>query len=112
MTVTKTPSTDDSTGKVDSIVVPIETPIKRGDTLVTSVTLRRPKTGELRGLLMTDVLQMDVNAMGKLLTRITDPALTKPEIDAMDPADFTSLATEAITFFVSRQAMKAASQSA
>lgn len=112
MSTTKTTTEAPAADKTSAITVTLETPIQRGDTSITQIALRRPKTGELRGLMMTELLQMEVNATSKLLTRVTSPALTKPEIDAMDPADFTSLATEVVGFFVTRQAMAEASQSA
>lgn len=112
MSTTKTTTEAPAADKPSAITVTLETPIQRGDTSITQISLRRPKTGELRGLMLADLLQMDVVAITKLLTRITDPALTKPEIDAMEPADFTSLTTEVVGFFVTKQAMAEASQSA
>ena len=87
-------------------------PIKRGDTTIDCVTLRKPEVGSLRGLKMTDILQMDVNAMSALLPRISDPALLPAEISAMDPADFMTLAARVVGFFLSpdQQAQIAATE--
>lgn len=74
--------------------------IKRGETAITSVGLRMPDTGALRGLKLTDVLQMDVNAMCRLLPRITDPALMPDEVVALPPADLLMLSSEVVSFFV------------
>lgn len=76
-------------------------PIKRGENSIASVVLRKPEVGSLRGLKMTDILQMDVNAMMALLPRISEPALLPAEISAMDPADFMELAGRIVGFFLS-----------
>ncbi len=73
---------------------------------VTEVQLRQPKAGELRGLKITEVLQMDVNAMMALLPRITTPTIIDSQISALSPADLTSLASEAVLFFVSPSKLK------
>lgn len=66
----------------------------------TAVGLRKPDVGTLRGLKMTDILQMDVNAMLVLLPRITEPALAPSEVSLLDPADFMSLAGRVVAFFL------------
>jgi hypothetical protein len=82
--------------------VTLEAPIARGKTAITTGQLRKPKAGELRGLLLTDLLQMKVDALALLLPRISTPTLTKPEIDALDPVDLIALGGEAIGFFLSK----------
>lgn len=91
----------------NTVAVKLDTPIKRGDTTIAEVTLRRPKSGELRGLLLTEVIRMQVDALVALLPRISTPTLTRPEIDALDPADLMALGTEAIGFFLSREQLAA-----
>jgi hypothetical protein len=92
----------------DSVTVTLDTPIRRGDTTIATVTLRRPRVGELRGLLLSELLQMQVDALATLLPRITQPTLTRPEIDALDPADLIALSTPAIGFFLNREQRQAA----
>ena len=65
----------------------LDTPIKRGDTDITELSLRKPLAGELRGIALTDLIQMDVDALAKVLPRITTPALTEHEVGRMDIAD-------------------------
>lgn len=43
-----------------SEVIELDQPIKRGDTEITSVTIRKPKSGELRGVRLQVLLEMDV----------------------------------------------------
>jgi hypothetical protein len=75
-------------------------PLKRGDEDLKSLTLREPNGGDLRGLKLTDVLQMDVTAMTKLLPRVTNPALAPDEVGQLSPADLLSLAGAVVSFFV------------
>ena len=91
--------------------VTLETPIQRGQTTIAVVQLRQPKVGELRGLLLADLLQMKVDALAALLPRISSPTLTKPEIDALSPADLIALGSEAISFFLTRRQRQQASLS-
>ena len=37
--------------------VTLDTPLKRGEQLIEKVTLRKPMSGELRGLSLNDILQ-------------------------------------------------------
>lgn len=87
-------------------VVELDTPIVRGDSSVTTVTLRKPSAGELRGVTLADVLQMDVQALRKVLPRITSPALTEQEIGRMDPADLVEIGSQVSTFLL-RKSVKA-----
>lgn len=67
------------------------------------ITLRCPKTGELRGLMLANVLQMETGAVMKLLSRITAPPLSEAQLGDLAPADFMALTQAAIGFFVSAQ---------
>ncbi len=78
----------------------LTTPIKRGDTEIKTVALRKPDVGALRGTKMTDVLQMDVNAMLLVLPRVTEPALLPAEVAVLDPADFLNLSGNLVSFFM------------
>lgn len=84
--------------------VTLSTPVTRaGGEPIVAVTVRKPGVGALRGLKLLDVLQMDVNAMCKLLPRVTEPALLPDEVAALDPADFVALAGQTTGFFVSEK---------
>lgn len=85
--------------------ITLDTPIKRGETEITSISLRKPAAGELRGLNLTDLLQMDVIAVTRVLPRISDPTLTEAEVSALDPADFTVLASEVAGFLLPKSAL-------
>ena len=88
----------------EEVAVTLDSPIQRGDTTIASVTLRKPRVGDLRGLKVSDLMTTDVDAIGALLPRITRPTLVKHEIDAMDPADFAQLAGEVAGFLLPKAA--------
>lgn len=83
-----------------SAVVELDDPIMRGETEITSVTVRKPKSGALRGVRLVALMDMDVTAMTEVLPRITDPALTKPEIMAMPPGDLLNMSIEVVNFLL------------
>lgn len=95
-----------------SKTITLDTPIKRGDQSITSVTLRKPSSGELRGLNLTDILQMDVNSLKKVLPRITSPILTEQDIDSLDPADLVDLGSSIALFLVKKANQEQPSPSA
>lgn len=85
--------------------VELDTPIVRGDTKITSITLRKPTSGELRGVRLLDLANMDVLALSTVLPRITMPTLTKQEVSGMDPADLTDIAVKVALFLNKRSAL-------
>jgi len=93
--------------KQHTVTVQLEQPIARGKDdkrqVIESVTLRRPMAGELRGTNLTDLLQMNVDAMFEVLPRIANPMLTREDLRVMPPSDITALAME-VTGFLTRKA--------
>ncbi|WP_285762144.1 phage tail assembly protein [Pantoea sp. QMID1] len=81
------------------------TPFLRGKTEITSVPVRKPQSGALRGTRLQALLDMDVNALITVLPRITTPALTTAEINEMDPADLVSLSVEVVTFLLKKSVL-------
>lgn len=80
--------------------VTLTTGIKRGENTITDIVINKPNVFALKGLKLVDVLNVDVDAITKLLPRVTSPALTEMEIKSLDIVDFTELATSVITFFI------------
>jgi len=64
------------------------------------IALRCPKTGELRGLMMASVLQMEAGAVMRLLSRITVPPMSEAQLADLPPVDFMEMTKAAIGFFV------------
>lgn len=85
--------------------IDLDYPIKRGKTEISKITLRKPASGELRGTNLSDLLQMDVSALEKVIPRISDPTLTIHEVQNLDPADLFQLGS-AVTSFLLPKAMK------
>lgn len=85
--------------------VTLETPIRRGDSTITSVTVRKPRAGELRGLSLAELLQMKVDALQVLLPRITTPMLHRHDIDNLEPADLVNLGSEVVNFLLTKAQM-------
>ncbi|MEI7250030.1 phage tail assembly protein [Pectobacterium carotovorum] len=79
-------------------VVTLETPIQRGETVIDTITLIKPNTGTLRGVSLAAVAGSDVDAMIKVLPRMTLPALTETEITRMELPDMIAIAGKVIGF--------------
>ncbi len=92
--------------------ITLETPIKRGEQSITSITLRKPTgTGWMRGAKLMDLMQMDAAALGLVLPRISEPALTPQEIaTALDPADLFQIGAEVAAFLLPKSALQTESQ--
>ena len=84
--------------------ITLEVPIQRGEQTVTDITLRKPSAGELRGLSLVNLIQMEVTALTTVLPRITTPALTSEEINRLDLADLMQLGSEVAGFLVPKSA--------
>ena len=91
-------------------VIALETPLKRGDQLIDTITLRKPQTGELHGLNLSDILQSSISALHLLLPRITTPNLSKLEVGLLDLVDLAKIAGEIVAFFMSKKDHAAPSQ--
>ena len=83
--------------------ITLDTPIKRGALTIDKVTLRKPTSGELRGISLAELLQMKVDALQAVLPRITQPMLHKPEMQAIDPADLVNMGTVVVGFLLTKE---------
>ena len=93
------------TEKTTEKSIELDTPILRGKTEITHVTVRKPQSGALRGTRLQALMDMDVNAMMTVLPRVTTPALTSQEIAEMDPADLVSLSVEVVIFLLKKSVL-------
>ena len=84
--------------------IPLDKPITRGDQKITSLTLRKPGSGELRGVSLIDLMRMDVTSLHTVLPRITTPTLTTADVSKLDPADLVKLGTEVTVFLLPKEA--------
>lgn len=91
-----------ATGEFEQIE--LDSPIQRGSKSVATVTLRKPRSGELRGVALTDLLQMDVNALTRIVPRISEPVITDKEVATLDPADLVQIGSAVAGFLLTRRA--------
>ena len=91
------------TQKRDPNTVTLDTPIKRGNGEITEVTLRKPNSGELRGVSLAELLQMKVDALQTVLPRITTPILHKQDMATLDPADLVNMGTVVVGFLLTKE---------
>ena len=87
--------------------VSLDTPVQRGGTAIEQLQLRKPRSGELRGLSLVDLGQLKVDALTKLLPRISMPTLTEAEVANMEPADLLACGAE-IGGFLLQKSQRAA----
>jgi len=78
-------------------------PIVRGEHTITHLQLREPSAGELRGISLSELLQMQTTALVTLLPRVTEPPITKPEASALSAPDLINLGGEVLGFLVPDQ---------
>ncbi|KAG0188575.1 hypothetical protein DFQ28_004620 [Apophysomyces sp. BC1034] len=75
----------------DPNTLTLDTPLVRGNQTIERVTLHKPKSGELRGVSLSDLVNLDVVALSKVLPRISTPTLTEADVANIDPADLVQL---------------------
>ncbi len=83
--------------------VDLDEPLTRGGKDITSITVRRPKSGALRGVSLMDLVNLNVSALTTVLPRITTPTLTKQDVENLCPADLTSLGVEVAGFLATKK---------
>ncbi|MHA0982385.1 phage tail assembly protein [Kosakonia cowanii] len=79
-------------------VITLENPVKRGEQIIDHVTLIKPTAGTLRGVSLASVANSDVDALIKVLPRVTSPSLTEHEVAALELPDLVALAGKVIGF--------------
>jgi len=85
-----------------SVVVTLEQPIKREGGTITSLTIRKPKGGDLRGTKLTEIVNGDVNAVAIVIPRITTPAIAAHEYFALEADDLAEVVGVVVGFFMSQ----------
>lgn len=79
-------------------VVILDNPLMRGEQKIEKVTVSKPNAGTLRGVSLASLANSDVDALIKVLPRMTYPALTEHEITRLDASDLMLFAAEVIGF--------------
>jgi len=83
--------------------ITLDDPIQRGTQRIEALSLRKPTAGELRGISLVDLAQLDVSALHKVLPRITQPTLTEADVSQLALSDLLALGTEIAGFFARRE---------
>lgn len=91
-------TTSDNTDS-NSNTVTLGYALMRGDQEIKTISFRKPVTGDLRGLSVTQLLNTDVDQISAFLPRITTPSIMPAEIEKLPVSDFLSLAMKALGFF-------------
>lgn len=94
--------------KLISEKIMLETPVRRGETRIDCIQIRRPGSGELRRCKLLDLLQADVASLHMVLPRLTVPILTEDEIKALDVADLFAAGNALGDFFIKKDSEKEA----
>lgn len=104
--MTATDSHDSATEVIepDTNTVTLDTPVKRGKTEITQITLRKPSSGELRGIQLAELIQLDVASLIKVIPRLSNPGLTTPEVAGLDPADLLAIGGKIVGFLLQKSA--------
>lgn len=83
--------------------VALDNPIRRGETIIDTLQLRKPGAGELRGLAIADLARLDVSAILKVLPRITTPPISPEEAASLSIEDLFACSTEVGDFLLQKQ---------
>lgn len=79
--------------------VTFTTPIPYGDGKLSSIGFRHPTAGDLRGLKLGGLGDMDVDLVLKIATRLADQPVTEAQLWQLMPADFLRLTQAVVDFF-------------
>ncbi len=80
------------------LIIPLSFPLVSGEDTIKTVELRKPKAGELRGLQLASVLQLDVDTINTLVPRLC--SLTERDMQNLEMEDYTDISTGLLGFFV------------
>lgn len=83
-------------------IIFLDTPIQRGETTIDQITVRKPSSGELRGVSLIELAQLNVNALQTVIPRISTPILTVHDVAKLEPADLLEIGTEVASFLMKK----------
>lgn len=84
----------------ETITVTLSEPIRREGGDVTTISIRKPRAGELRGLKVEDLFATDINALIAVLPRITSPVIAAHEVEQFEADDLLEVAGAVKGFFM------------
>ena len=83
-------------------VIKLDAPIQRGDTTIDQITIRKPNAGELRGVSLIELAQINVTALQTVIPRISNPILTVHDVAKLELADLLEIGTEVASFLMKK----------
>lgn len=84
--------------------------IQSGKTTISELTIRKPLTGDLRGVKLLDFIELDIDCLAKVLPRITTPQIAEHEVFDLDLIDLSEI-TQVIASFLSETSRNAPTES-
>lgn len=84
----------------DTETITLEKPIKRGETEIKTVDIRKPDSGALRGVSLRQVLDLQTDTIQTVTPRISEPTLIDTEVKQLDPADLLKIGVAIAGFFI------------
>lgn len=91
-----------------SNTIKLSKPVMRGENEITSITLHEPNAGSLRGISISDLLNLNTDAITKLIPRISDPKLTEQEMQRFGLRDLANMGGAIANFFLTDEERAAA----
>lgn len=79
-------------------IVILDNPVMRGEQKIEQVTVTKPNASTLRGVSLASLANSDVDALIKVLPRMTYPALTEPEVMRLEASDLILFAGKVVGF--------------
>ncbi len=79
--------------------ITLHKPIENGDKKITSVTMRKPSAGEMRGLSLAEVGMLDVDTLITLIPRITTPSISEVQAEGLPFEDIMALGKALVADF-------------
>ncbi|MEP8911125.1 phage tail assembly protein [Enterobacter mori] len=79
-------------------IVILDNPVMRGEQKIEQVTVFKPTAGTLRGVSLASLANSDVDALIKVLPRMTYPALTEHEVMRLEASDLILFAGQVVGF--------------
>lgn len=89
---------DDTTNTANSTVT-LTHPLPYGNGTLKEITFRKPKAGDLRGLKLAGLAEMDVDLILKIGGRLSIQAVTDAQLWELDPVDLLKVTEKVVGFF-------------
>lgn len=90
--------------------IELDNPIKRGETEIKSVQIRKPKAGDLRGVSLSELFDMKVDTVMAVLPRISSPTLTPHEISQLEVSDLFKFSVRLTALLLPEEAQQEVTQ--